>query len=226
MQAIPMRSMNLARILVALWLALAALPGAVQAQAQDPQQRIETARQRAESAGIPVALLDSKVAEGRAKGVPMDRIAGAVERRLAALMRAREAMAGAPRGAPVTQADLSVGADAIEAGVEPRVLGRLAAAAPGDRRAVAIAVLTELVSQGESSEQALARVSSALQRGPDALRRLPGEAASERARRGPPPGRGNPGQNGVRGRGQGGPPAAVPGPTERPGRGRGRGSNP
>ncbi|MBW3571262.1 MAG: hypothetical protein KY467_09160, partial [Gemmatimonadetes bacterium] len=75
--------MNLARILVALWLALAALPGAVQAQAQDPQQRIETARQRAESAGIPVALLDSKVAEGRAKGVPMDRIAGAVERRLA-----------------------------------------------------------------------------------------------------------------------------------------------
>jgi hypothetical protein len=213
------------RLFVALWLVLAAFPAA--AHAQDPQQRIDAARRRAESAGIPVALLDSKVAEGRAKGVPMDRIAVAVERRLGALSRAREAMAGAPRNAPVSSADLSVGADAIEAGVDPGALGRLAAAAPGDRRAVAIAVLTELVSQGESSERALARVSAALQRGPDALRRLPGEAASERSRgNGPPPGRGNQGQGGARGRGQGGPPAAVPGPTERPGRGKGRGNNP
>jgi hypothetical protein len=213
------------RLFVVLWLVLAAFPAA--AHAQDPQQRIDAARRRAESAGIPVALLDSKVAEGRAKGVPMDRIAVAVERRLGALSRAREAMAGAPRNAPVSSADLSVGADAIEAGVDPGALGRLAAAAPGDRRAVAIAVLTELVSQGESSERALARVSAALQRGPDALRRLPGEAASERSRgNGPPPGRGNQGQGGARGRGQGGPPAAVPGPTERPGRGKGRGNNP
>lgn len=214
------------RLFVALWLALAAFPAA--AHAQDPQQRIDAARRRAESAGIPVALLDSKVAEGRAKGVPMDRIAVAVERRLGALSRAREAMAGAPRNAPVSSADLSVGADAIEAGVEPAALGRLAAAAPGDRRAVAIAALTELVSQGESSERALARVTGALQRGPDALRRLPGEAAAERSQgKGPPPGRGNnQGQGGARGRGQGGPPAAVPGPTERPGRGRGRGNNP
>lgn len=217
------------RLFVALWLALAAFPAA--AHAQDPQQRIDAARRRAESAGIPVALLDSKVAEGRAKGVPPDRIAVAVEHRLASLSRAREAMAGAPRGAPVTQADLSVGADAIEAGVEPAVLGRLAAAAPADRRAVAIAVLTELVSQGESSERALARVTTALRGGSDALRRLPGEAASERSRgngngNGPPPGRGNQGQGNARGRGQGGPPAAVPGPTDRPGRGRGRGNNP
>jgi hypothetical protein len=213
------------RLFVALWLVLAAFPAA--AHAQDPQQRIDAARRRAESAGIPVALLDSKVAEGRAKGVPMDRVAVAVERRLGALSRAREAMAGAPRSAPVSSADLSVGADAIEAGVDPGALGRLAAAAPGDRRAVAIAVLTELVSQGESSERALARVSAALQRGPDELRRLPGEAASERSKgNGPPPGRGNQGQGGARGRGQGGPPAAVPGPTERPGRGEGRGNNP
>ncbi|HEX6369027.1 MAG TPA: hypothetical protein VF006_08840 [Longimicrobium sp.] len=213
------------RLLVALWLALAAFPAA--AHAQDPQQRIDAARRRAESAGIPVVLLDSKVAEGRAKGVPLDRIAVAVERRLGSLSRAREAMAGAPRGAPVTSDDLSVGADAIEAGVEPGVLGRLAAAAPGGHRAVAIAALTQLVSQGESSERALARVTSALQRGPDALRRLPGEAAAERSRgNGPPPGRGNQGQGNARGRGQGGPPAAVPGPTDRPGRGRGRGNNP
>lgn len=221
----PTRYMRIVRLIAALWLALATLPVAV--HAQDPQQRIDAARRRAETAGIPVALLDSKVAEGRAKGVPMDRIAMAVERRLAVLSRAREAMGATLRGAPVSSADLSVGADAIEAGVEPGVLGRLAAAAPGDSRAVAIAALTALVSQGESSERALARVTSALQRGPEALRRLPGEAASERSRgNGPPPGRGNQGRGSARGRGQGGPPAAVPGPTERPGKGKGRGNNP
>jgi hypothetical protein len=221
------RYMRIVRRFVALWLVLAAFPAA--AHAQDPQQRIDAARRRAESAGIPVALLDSKVAEGRAKGVPLDRIAVAVERRLGSLSRARTAMAGAPRGAPVSHTDLSVGADAIEAGVEPGVLGRLSAAAPGDHRAFAIVALTLLVSQGESSERALARVTSAMARGPDALRRLPGEAAAERSRgNGPPPGRGNPGQGqgNARGRGQGGPPAAVPGPTDRPGRGKGRGNNP
>ncbi len=217
-----LESMRIFRIFLALWLALLALPAAV--HAQDPQQRIDAVRRRAESAGIPVALLDSKVAEGRAKGVPLDRIAVAVERRFASLGRAREAMAHAPRGAPVSAADLSVGADALESGVAPAVLGRLAVAAPGDRRAVAIVALTQLVAQGESSERALARVTSALQRGPEALRRLPGEAAAERGRgNGPPPGRGNQGQGGARGRGQG-PPAAVPGPTERPGRGKGRGN--
>lgn len=218
--------MKIVRLFVALWLALAALPAA--AHAQDPQQRIDAARRRAESAGIPVALLDSKVAEGRAKGVPLDRIATAVDRRLAVLQRAREAMAGTPRTAPVTQADLAVGADALEAGVDPAALGRLAAAAPQDRRAVAIAVLTQLVSQGESSDRAVARVTRELQRDPDALRRLPGEAAAERSRgNASPPGRtSNPGQGNARGRGQGGPPATVPGPTERPGRGKGRGNNP
>jgi hypothetical protein len=214
------------RALVVLWLALAAFPAA--AHAQDPQQRIDAALRRAQSTGIPVALLTSKVAEGRAKGVPMDRIATAVERRLAALHRAREAMAAAPRAAPLTQADLSVGADAIEAGVSPEVLGRLTVAAPGDQRAVAINALTQLVRNGESSERALARVTDMLQRDPEALRRLPGEAADHGRGNGPPPGRGQGQQNGVRGRGrgQGGPPAAVPGPTERPGKGKGRENNP
>lgn len=224
MKGLRLELMRIFRIFPLLWLALLALPAA--AHTQDPQQRIDAVRRRAEAAGIPVALLDSKVAEGRAKGVPIERIAVAVERRFAVLGRAREAMAAAPRGAPVSAADLSVGADALEAGVEPAVLGRLAVAAPADRRAVAIVALTELVSLGESSERALARVTSALQRGPDALRRLPGEAAAERGRGNgnAPPGQSKGRQNGARGRGQGGPPAAVPGPTERPGRGRGRGN--
>jgi hypothetical protein len=216
--------MRILPLMMVLLVALVSLPQP--ARAQDPQQRIEAARRRAEAAGIPVALLDAKVAEGRAKGVPMDRIAGAVERRLESLGRARAAMAGAPRTAPVTPADLSVGADAIEAGVEPGVLGRLTAAAPGNQRAVAIAKLTELVNAGASSENALARVTAALAQGPEALRRLPGEAAGERGRgnQGSPPGQTSRGRGnndaGGRGRGQGGPPASVPGPTERPGRGR------
>ena len=184
-----------------------------------PEQRIAAARQRASTVGIPVSLLDGKVAEGRAKGVPMERIATAVERRLVTLSQAREAMAGAPRTAPITTADLSVGADAIEAGVTPQVLGQLTTAAPAAHRAVAISILTQLVSNGLSSERALERVQAALARGPEALRRLPGEAASERGRGGSPPGRGRGRGNdnaGGRGRGQGGPPASVPGPTERP----------
>jgi len=200
----------------------------------DPAQRIQAARQRATQAGIPVSLLDNKVNEGRAKHVPEERIATAVERRLAALDRARAAMAGGARRVAVTPADLSVGADAIEAGVDPTVLGRLAQSASTESRAVAIAVLTQLVQQGVTSEQALARVNAALARGSDALRQLPGEAsanggnngngnatsAAARARRGPPDTRGptNAAAHGGRAGSGGGPPSTVPGS-----RGKGRG---
>jgi hypothetical protein len=192
-----------------------------------PEQRIAAARQRASTAGIPVSLLDGKVAEGRAKGVPLDRIATAVERRLASLQRARDAMGGGARPPALTPADLNVGADALDAGVEPNALGRLAREAGADRRTVAIAVLTELVQGGMASEQALARVTAALARDPDELRRLPGEAKGGeqgQARRGPPAGRG-PGSAGARGsQGQGGgPPASVPGAS---GKGHGRGRKP
>jgi hypothetical protein len=221
--------------MLVLLAALAGLPAT--AGAQDPQQRIDTALRRAEAAGIPVSLLNGKVAEGRAKGVPADRIAVAVERRLVSLGRARDAMAGVPRTAPVTAADLSVGADAIEAGVDPAVLGRLTSTAPAADRAVAINVLTQLVTGGESSERALAQVTAAMAQGSEALRRLPGEARAGAARGRGPDGAGPPGQGGNRGngaqgrgRGQGGPPASVPGPTERPGRGRdnnpGKGNKP
>jgi hypothetical protein len=193
----------------------------------DPAQRIVAARQRAMQVGIPVSLLDAKVAEGHAKNIPDARIATAVERRLASLERARAAMsAGA-----ITPADLNVGADALDAGVDPAVLGRLAQAAAPDRRAVAIAVLAELVQQGVPSEQALARVTAALADGPEALRQLPGEArpngnangrGNAGARRGPPDVRGpaNAAAHGGRAGAGGGPPSSVPGPG---GKGRGRG---
>ena len=161
----------------------------------------------------------------------MDRIATAVERRLASLQRARDAMGAGARPPALTPADLNVGADALDAGVEPSALGRLAREAGANRRTVAIAVLTQLVQEGMASEQALASVTAALARDPDALRRLPGEArgggqgqGQGQARRGPPEGRGttNAAAHGGQANG-GGPPASVPGAS---GKGHGRGHKP
>ncbi|HEU0077510.1 MAG TPA: hypothetical protein VFQ76_07655 [Longimicrobiaceae bacterium] len=157
---------------IAVLLLLAPLSLGAQGQG-DPAQRIEAARRRAEATGIPVSLLDMKVAEGRAKGAPADRIAGAVEIRLSLLSRAREAMVGAGRGT-LTAADLSAGADALSAGVSAEALGSLTRSAPGDRRAVAIAVLAQLVQEGDGSERALERVRLALAN-PETLRTLPGQ---------------------------------------------------
>jgi hypothetical protein len=176
------------------------------ALAQTPQQRIDAATAHAREAGIPVTLLESKVAEGKAKGIPMDRIAAAVERRESALERASQALRGRPN---VTAADLSVGADAVESGVSAAVLKTLAETAPKDRRVVAIAALTELVRQGRVPDAALERVRDALKRGPDALANLPAQAAEGARGNGRPDGQ--PDSAGGRGRGQG-PPASVPAP--------------
>src|SRR5688572_18423629 len=76
-----------------LVMGMATGPGVANAQVQ-PQDRITTALARARQVGIPIALLESKLAEGKAKGVSLDRIAGAIERRLGALERASQALRG------------------------------------------------------------------------------------------------------------------------------------
>ena len=216
-----------ARIAAALVSVLfAGVPGAT-AQEQAPQERINAALARARQAGIPVALLENKIAEGKAKGVSLDRVAAAIERRQATLERANQAL----RGQPDADATLAVAADALESGVNEAVLRAAAQEAPRERRNVAIAALTELVHQGHAPESALARVRDAIKRGPDALANLPAEAAAGRRGGGPPEGRGQ-GQGNARGQGQGGgggdpaPPAAVPGPGKPPqaGRPEGRGN--
>jgi hypothetical protein len=203
-----------------LLLLMIAIPAAEAAGQQvGPQQRIDAAFGRSAAAGIPVELLQSKVAEGRAKGVPLERIAMAVERREAGLVRARDAMRGADALSP---ADLAVGADALERGVSPAVLQSLAQSAPGEKRAVAIAALTELVAAGNTPEHALQRVQAALRQGPEALSNLPARAAEARERRGPPsspPGR--PAGAGPPSGTPGGPPAGVPAG----GKGKGAGGN-
>ena len=185
---------------MALMAALVILPAAV--MAQTPEARIDTAMTRAEEAGIPASLLESKVAEGRAKGIPMDRIATAVESRLRDLEQARAAM---KRGADdVDAAQLSVGADAIGAGVSEKVLEKIAASTGRDRRAVAVAALTQLVSQGIAPEAALLRVQDALARGPQALANLAAQShvgLQGTGSRGANPGAGTP-------------PASVPAPGQ------------
>jgi hypothetical protein len=200
-----------------LVLALAGV-GPAMAQVQPPQERINLALARAREVGIPVALLESKIAEGKAKGVSMERIALVVERRQAALERAASVLRGRPDTQP---ADLSVGADALESGVSEAVLRAVAEAAPRERRVVAIAALTHLVEMGHTPAAALERVRDALKRGPEVLANL---AAQTGGRRGGP---GGPDSSAGGGRGRGnppsGPPAAVPAPGEssqpsRPGR--------
>jgi hypothetical protein len=132
-----------------------------QAQASTPQARIDAAIRAAAQADIPTSLLTSKVSEGRAKNVPQERVAAAVESRLQSLLRASATMerAGLDIG---SAADLAVSADALEAGVSENALIRLSRNAPEERRVVAVAVLTDMVRLGQSSESALARVTAAV----------------------------------------------------------------
>jgi hypothetical protein len=133
----------------------------------------------------------------------LDRIAAAIERRESSLERAAQALKGHDQ---VTDADLSVSADAVESGVSDVVLKAVADSAPRERRAAAIAVVTELVQRGTAPDAALARVREALKRGPDAL-----AAVSADGEKNSGAGRGRGGE--VSGRGATtGPPASVPAP--------------
>ena len=181
------------------------------AQVQPPQDRINTALARAKQVGIPVSLLESKIAEGKAKGVSLERIAAAIERRESNLEHASQVLKGVQGTA---DADLAVAADALESGVSDAVLKAVSEAAPRDRRAVAIAALTQLVQMGHASDVALARVREALKGKPEELLNLPAQEGRGRGR-GPDPvpaadaasGRGNAGNSG-------GPPASVPAPGQ------------
>ncbi|HET9440483.1 MAG TPA: hypothetical protein VFO52_09940 [Longimicrobiales bacterium] len=150
---------------------------ATQVRATTPQARIDAAMQTAARVDVPVALLESKIAEGKAKNVPLDRIAVAVEHRLEALVRASETMKRADVES-ATAGELAVAADALEAGVSQNALVKVSSSAPAERRAVAIATLTGLVQLGHASEQALARV-SAVVRSNAALANLHAEVASQ-----------------------------------------------
>jgi hypothetical protein len=162
-----------------------------------------------------VALLEGKIAEGKAKGVSLDRIAAAIERRETTLEHASQVMKGQAGNG---ETELSVAADALDSGVSDAVLRAVAESAPRDRRAVAIVALTQLVQLGHVPEKALERVKDALKRGPEALLNLPAEAGRKDNEQGPPKvsppdAAGNRGSGGGGGN-QGGPPTSVPAPGQ------------
>ena len=214
-----MRRRTMKYLIVAAAVATMVLGPETRALAQGNQSaadmRIEAALGKARTNGVPVELLQSKIAEGRAKGVSADRIAAAVERRETALERASQALKGQDQ---VVDADLSVAADALEMGVNDSVLKAVAESAPRARRAVAIATLSALVERGSTPDAALARVRDALKRGPDALETLgadgggPGNSG-ERGRGAASSGRG--GVSGNNGAATPGPPESVPAPGGR-----------
>jgi hypothetical protein len=181
---------------------LLTMSGHAAAQGPSSQDRIDAALARARQAGIPVVLLERKIAEGKAKGVSLDRIAAAVERRESALEHASQVLKGQ---AGSGSAELAMAADAVESGVSDAVLKAVSESASRQRRAVAIAALTQLVQLGHVPETALARVQEALKKGPEALLNLPAEAG----RRGGGPPVNVPNTSGVRG---GGPPESIPAP--------------
>jgi hypothetical protein len=199
------------RIAVAVVALALAGATAADAQVQPPQERINASLARARQVGIPVALLESKIAEGKAKGVSLERIAVAIERRQSALERASQAL----RGQVDAAASLAVGADAIESGVNEAVLRDVAENAPRDRRNVAIATLTELVHQGHAPQAALGRVKDAIKKGPDALTNLPAQPAAGTRGGGSANGQGR-GNAGGRAGAEPGPPAGVPAPGKPP----------
>lgn len=180
-------------------LLLMAVLAPVSVAAQSGEERIQAALDEAVEAGLPVSLLESKVKEGEAKGIAMDRIADAVQHRLDGLARAQDALAGVP---DADAADLSVGADALESGVSEAVLTEIAVTSPRERRSVAIAALTYLVNNDLAPEHALTAVQDALARGPVALQNLPAELDLPGSIEVPV--------------GQAGPPAGVPAPGDAP----------
>ena len=148
-----------------------------QSQVRTPQARIDGAMQAAARARVPVSLLESKVAEGAAKRVPQERVAAAVEARLSALVRAGETMDRA-QVSSATAGDFAVTADALEAGVSENALIKVQRNAAPERRAVAVAVLADLVRLGHGSAHALTQVSAAIGSNA-ALARLNADVASQ-----------------------------------------------
>ncbi|HEX2168138.1 MAG TPA: hypothetical protein VHG09_12970 [Longimicrobiales bacterium] len=146
-------------------------------QASTPQARIDAAMAAAARASIPVELIESKIAEGRAKAVAEERIATAVEARVAGLVRASEALKRASVEA-ASAGHLSVAADALDAGVSESAVVRISRDAPRERRAVAVAVLADLVRLGHPADHALTRVSAAASSSA-ALANLHAEVASQ-----------------------------------------------
>jgi hypothetical protein len=106
--------------------------------------------------GLPVAPLSAKLAEGRAKGAPDERIVAAVT-----LLAARLDTAARALGPTVTDGELREGAEALGAGATPGMLSRLKSRAKERSIEPPLVVLTRLLRRGVAradAERAVARL--------------------------------------------------------------------
>jgi hypothetical protein len=115
------------------------------ATAASVQQVVDSAR----SAGLPTEPLVQKALEGGTLGASGERIVAAVEALHGQLGRARDAL-----GENASDAELTAAAGALRAGLPPTALRRLQSLRSGQPLIVPIAVLTDLVAEGVSPEQA------------------------------------------------------------------------
>ncbi|MBI4408086.1 MAG: hypothetical protein HY561_00165 [Gemmatimonadetes bacterium] len=128
----------------------------------EAEARIEAALEQALEAGVPVSLLESKIEEGKAKGVSMTRIASTIEHRLEVLLEAKQAME--ERGREARPGELAAAAFALESGAEANAVAEVGRSAPPEQREEALIELGELVAHGESSARAAALVQADLLR--------------------------------------------------------------
>ena len=180
------RSLKLALVLAMAPAALVAQSATAQSKAAsqsqvaaqgsgDAQARINAAVEQALSVGIPVSMLESKVAEGRAKGVDMTRIAAAVEHRLEVLTTAQSAISA--RGSAVSHAELAAAASALDAGADVTDVQEVRESAKPEQRPAALSLLAELIAEGNLPAQAVAGVQTAIAAQSAALLRLQGQSA-------------------------------------------------
>jgi hypothetical protein len=115
------------------------------------------------AAGLPVTPLVTKASEGVFKHAPDDRILAVARTLVRELGEARDAL-----GSGSDEAEIVAGAAALHVGVRPTALRRLRATQPprGERSiAVAIVVLTDLVSRRVPLDTASSTVETVLARG-------------------------------------------------------------
>jgi hypothetical protein len=116
-----------------------------------------------------VLLRETKIDEST------ETIVTALVRSLNRLFRAEAVLTGDDIPAP-SVGDIAAAADVLEAGASEAVLLEIHSTVPGDHRRRATEMLVTLVQLGHVPEDALARVQTALSRGPEGLAKLRSEA--------------------------------------------------
>lgn len=127
----------------------------------DAANRVIGAADAAAREGVPPGLVYRKALEGAAKGIPPERIAGAVEQYAARLREARGLVG--PDRSPGT---IGAAAEALRRGVPTEVVRSFADGHPRERDlAIPMIVLGELTEAGVPVDNALEVVNSVLSRG-------------------------------------------------------------